>query len=161
MLVVADSTPINILVRIQCAHVLGELFESVLIPPEVQLELSRPHTPAIVRAFMANPPPWLSVRVVRFNPRIVPLDPGEEAAINLANEAHAEAILIDEKAGRRAARRFGLTVIGTIGILELAARRRLLDLPLAFQRLAETDFRISSRLLAEALERHPRSNPDS
>lgn len=56
MLVVADSSPINILIRIECTHVLPSLFGAVVIPPEVRQELTDTRTPEAVRAWMANLP---------------------------------------------------------------------------------------------------------
>jgi hypothetical protein len=153
MLVVADSSPINILVRIECVSVLGDLFGSVLIPPMVQDELSQPATPPAVRAFISSPPSWLTVRAPTSHEHLPPLDPGEEAAINLARDAHADAILIDDKDGRRVAVRRGLVVVGTLSILELAAERNLLSLVVVAQRLAATNFRLNPKLVQEALRR--------
>ena len=50
MLVVADSSPINILIRIGCIEVARQLFARVLIPPEVQRELTDPASPEVVRS---------------------------------------------------------------------------------------------------------------
>lgn len=78
---------------------------------------------------------------------------GETAAIALAKEIGAEYLIMDEKLGRKVASREGLTVIGTVGILEIAAKEGLLDLAAAFAQLIQTDFRVApefldSRLLA-------------
>jgi predicted nucleic acid-binding protein len=40
MLVVADSLPINVLIRIECVALLPRMFERVLVPPEVGAELA-------------------------------------------------------------------------------------------------------------------------
>jgi len=45
----------------------------------------------------------------------------------------------------------GLTVVGTIGILDRAASRQLIDLPEAIDRLKRTTFRISLEILEELL----------
>ena len=49
------------------------------------------------------------------------VDAGELEAICLAQEIHAAAILVDDRAGRTAAVHCGLAVVGTIGLLEQAA----------------------------------------
>jgi hypothetical protein len=54
------------------------------------------------------------------------LGPGEAEALALAVEVHAEAILIDEAAGRAIARERGLLPIGVLGILLRARQRRLI-----------------------------------
>ena len=40
---------------------------------------------------------------------------------------HADLLLIDERAGFRAAKKRGLCVTGTLGVLDLAAKRGLID----------------------------------
>jgi predicted nucleic acid-binding protein len=58
---------------------------------------------------------------------------------------------IDDAAGRAEANRRGIPNTGTLGVLRAAAIRKLLDLPTALKRLAETNFRISKNLLAQLL----------
>ena len=43
------------------------------------------------------------------------VDAGELEAICLAQEIHADAVLMDDRAGRNAAIHCGLAVVGTIG----------------------------------------------
>ena len=68
-------------------------------------------------------------------------------------EINAAAILMDDRAGCRAATRCGLAVIGTVGLLEQAARRKLVDLPQVMERLRQTNARLDPRLVEAALER--------
>ena len=49
--------------------------------------------------------------------------------------------------------RLGIRVSGTVGILEKAAERDLLELAKAFQKLAGTNFRVDPELLRNALGR--------
>jgi predicted nucleic acid-binding protein len=49
MLVVSDTTPVNVLVRIELIDVLPALFGNVLVPPAVIRELSHAHTPEVVK----------------------------------------------------------------------------------------------------------------
>ena len=56
MLVVADNSPIRYLRLLDCDHVLLVLFGCLLIPPAVRRELQHPHTPEIVRMWLAAPP---------------------------------------------------------------------------------------------------------
>jgi predicted nucleic acid-binding protein len=82
-----------------------------------------------------------------------PLGAGERAAIILALSIHADLVLIDERKGTQAALGKGLDVTGTLGILQRAARKGLLDLAQSFDRLKRTNFRyrqeIMDRLLIE------------
>jgi len=153
MLVVADSSPINILVRIDLVDVLPSLFGSVTVTEQVRVELMDERTPPGVRAFVKAAPSWLVVRQPQSIESIPMLDAGEAAAIALATELRADALLIDEKDGRRAAQQRGLAVVGTVGIFEMAAERRLFRLSDALARLAQTDFRIDPRIIKNAMER--------
>jgi len=55
--------------------------------------------------------------------------------------------------GVEEARRLGLTVTGTLGVLELAAERALIDLPAAVGRLQATNFRAAPHVIRAVLER--------
>jgi predicted nucleic acid-binding protein len=57
----------------------------------------------------------------------VELDPGEAEAISAAIECHAELLLIDEQRGRSVAQRFGLRVIGLLGILIESKHQGLIE----------------------------------
>lgn len=152
MLVVSDSSPLNFLIRLRCEEVLPSLFARVHIPPVVQGELSRATTPPMVRSFMASMPDWLEVRAPAKVEHIEKLDPGEEAAISLAREVKADAVLIDDRAGRIAAAERGLTAIGLLGILDRADERRLLDFASVHANLPG-DYRIDPALVEGLLER--------
>jgi predicted nucleic acid-binding protein len=78
---------------------------------------------------------------------------GEQDAIALAGELRADLVLMDDKDGRIEAERLGLTVVGTLGVLERAAERGLLDLPTALTHLQATNFYVDAALIEEALAR--------
>lgn len=162
---VADSGPLRYLVLIGEIELLPKLMGDVLIPSEVKLEIDRPQTPASVRAWIASPPSWLAVRPapeVR-DPALAELDPGERAAIALALATGADAVLMDDRAGVKAALAKGVAVLGTIGLLDRAAQRDLVDLEAAVTRLRATNFRyppaILDTMLAEDRARRTRHHP--
>lgn len=149
-LTVADTGPLNYLVLIGEIGIIALLVDEVLIPPEVRDELDHLRTPAPVRAWIAAPPPWLRVQPLPpadIDPGLAQLDPGERAAIALAIAVGADAILVDDRAGAAAARAHGLEATGTLGLLQRAARRGLLDLPDALARLVATSFHVRQELL--------------
>jgi predicted nucleic acid-binding protein len=157
-LVVADTGPLNYLVQIQAIEVLPKLFDQIIVPATVYEELAHADAPAPVRAFIALKPAWLEVRP---NPdrsaddaADSTLDEGERAAIALAASIGADLILLDDRAGVAAAYRRGLVVTGTLGVLDLAARRGLLDLATAFARLRATNFRYPPEIMDALLEQH-------
>ena len=60
-LVIADTGPINYLIRIGHVDLLPRLFERVAIPRAVECELSAFDAPAPVRNWIATPPAWLEI----------------------------------------------------------------------------------------------------
>lgn len=54
------------------------------------------------------------------------VDRGEAEAIALAEELHADHLLIDERKGRRLAQQQGLPVVGLLGVVLLARRAQLI-----------------------------------
>ncbi|MFO0890011.1 MAG: hypothetical protein U0790_12840 [Isosphaeraceae bacterium] len=152
MIVVADSSPIVVLASIGQIEVLPRLFGQVLIPPEVAAEPAAPGRTEPVRAFIATPPGWLEIRQSSVATTPIPgLHAGETAAIALARQHSADLLLIDERLGRQAAAERQLRVAGTIGILEMAAERGLVELGQAFNEVRKTDFWVIPRFLDERL----------
>lgn len=154
MVVVADSTPLIALADIGHISILPALFREVIIPAEVSAELRRYNRSQAVRDLLVSASAWLLERTPAAVEPIPGLHAGESAAISLAQELKADLLLIDEKEGRRAAAARHIPFTGTIGVLELAADRELLDLQEAFVRLRKTDFWISPALLDDRLRLH-------
>ena len=165
MLVVADTSPLNYLVLIGQEAILPALYQRVVIPPAVLADLRQPRTPEAVRAWVAQPPAWLEVRQPQraLDARQFPrLGAGEREAIALAHELRAMLLLIDDADGRDVAERHALAAMGTLGILDNAALRGLVDLPSALARLQATTFRARRELFEALLARdaeRKRSSP--
>jgi len=138
--IVADTTPLNYLVLIQAAEILPNLYGTVLIPPAVKAELAHANTPAIVRAWISQPPAWLEVVSLKqpVDSALEHLDAGEREAISLASELQAILLLMDERDGVTIARHRGLKVVGTLAALDLAAAHGLVELQTMFERLRAT-----------------------
>lgn len=158
MIAVADASPICYLVLIGEIELLPMLFSKVLVPPAVIEELLAEGAPAAVRSWASAPPTWVEVREAPtgVTPDPGQLQPGERAAIFLAESTNADLVLVDEKAARLAAAKRGLRVTGVLGVLAEAANLRRVDLPAAIDRLTKTSFRSSPALLKSVLDRHPR-----
>jgi predicted nucleic acid-binding protein len=151
MIVVSNTTPLNYLILVGAPHILPALFQQVYLPRQVVDELQDVTAPQPVRDWIAAPPPWLLVRSSMPLKLEVKLDEGEMHAISLAEELHADHILIDEWAARAVATNRGLHVIGTLGVLDQAAQRDLIALKDVFDRLLQTNFRIDVRLIDQLL----------
>jgi predicted nucleic acid-binding protein len=155
-LVVADAGPLHYLVLTGDIELLPELFERVLVPQVVRNELADAEAPQAVRDWIARAPGWLDVRQAHpavDDVAVVKLDDGERAAIALALAVKAELVLMDDREGVDIARGRGLAVTGTLGVLDLAARRGLIDLAAAFERLKATSFYYRQGLLDALLAR--------
>ena len=120
MIVVCDSSPIINLAIIGELHLIPAIFKKVIIPTAVYNEIvitgsGLPGSSEIQNA------DWIEVKSYTDNVLMTQLRKslhlGEAAAITISLENQAELLLIDENAGRTVAIAYGLTVLGTLGIL--------------------------------------------
>jgi predicted nucleic acid-binding protein len=151
-LVVSDASPLHYLILIGTVDVLPLLFSKVMVPEHViSQELQAPRTPRLVQDWVRKLPPWVEIRRPSSTEKLG-LGLGEEQAIALAIELLAP-LLVDERDAREIAEGKGVLVVGTLGIIERAARKKLLDVTKALADLRKTNFRISQTLIAEVIQR--------
>ncbi len=162
MIVIADTSPINYLILIEAIDILPKLFGDVIVPRAVYNELNHVKAPEDVKYFIANLPVWLRIEDVDLpsDTGFDDLDYGEREAIYLAEQIKADLLLIDEKKGFKVARERELNAVGTLFILEQAAKRKIIDLAEAFEKLRKTSFHISPILLDEILYNQSISDND-
>jgi|SRR5271170_7358808 len=156
-LVVTDTGPLNYLALIEAIELLPKLLEKVVTAEAVRAELLNQDAPAVVRAWAAEPPGWFDVRSVSSaidDPAWRALDTGEREALGLARLLGADLVLMDDRAGVAVARQLGFAVTGTLGVLDLGARRGLIDLADAFTRLKATSFRYRPEIIDALLAQH-------
>jgi predicted nucleic acid-binding protein len=153
MIVVSDTSPINYLLLIGLIEILPQLYGQVIIPDAVYAELRNPGAPEPVNKWVSNLPDWVEVHTAANPDPTLQLGAGEREAITLALALKADALLMDERKGRREALARGLAVAGTLNILEAAGERGQIDLPEAISRLQQTSFRASPGLIREVLKR--------
>jgi hypothetical protein len=101
--VVVDAGALNYLVLTGDVGLLARLLDKVLVPEAVRNELAHPHTPALVREWIAQPPDWLEVRLKpdhdTSDRMMAALDHGERAAIAVK----AGLVVMDDREGVAAA----------------------------------------------------------
>jgi predicted nucleic acid-binding protein len=154
MIVVADTSPINYLLLINQIDLLPRLFQQIIIPDMVWDEMFDPDAPPVLQQWIADSPSWLIVQTVPvIDTTLSSLDPGEQAAITLAQTLPADLLLIDERLGRRIAEERGIAIIGTLGILDDAASQGLINLAEAIAQLQQTNFRVSRRIIQALLNK--------
>lgn len=160
MIVIADTTPIITLMKLQRLDLLEKLFDTVIVPNAVYEELVS-NSNYQTEAQMVVECPFLkrlevsdrqSIKILR---EVVGLDAGESEAIALAEEKHADLLIIDERKGRRVAKQMELKIIGTIGILlqafdcEILSKTEILSYA---ENLKNSSIRISDTLFELILD---------
>lgn len=120
MIVISNSTPLISLSKINKISLLQELFGKVVIPNAVYDEVT---VQGKGRAGW-NLPSYIEMKRITNTMSSqflqAQLDYGESEAIVLAKEMNADLLILDEKKARNIAKLSGITVIGTIGVLQKA-----------------------------------------
>jgi predicted nucleic acid-binding protein len=153
MIIIADTGPIHYLILIDEIEVLHTLAGQVIVPQAVFQELQAAGTPEQVRRWIDSQPDWLEVRQANtslFTPR-KKIGPGETEAIALAIELKADALLIDDGDAIKEAHRLQIPTLRLFNILEEAAKKNLLDLPDAVEKIKSTNFHLPPAELIEAM----------
>lgn len=137
MIVVADTSVLINLCRVGQGDLLQKLFHEVVIPPEVAFEFARLAAGFPRFAGLSMPQGIRQQTATTIHPTVgaaTGLDPGESAALSLAMEIHADAVLMDERRGYEVAKQLGLRTVGILGILlrakltgQLSSVRPVLD----------------------------------
>lgn len=152
MIVVSDTGPINYLILIGQVDLLHILFDEVLLPTAVHGELTAEGAPPPVTQWAHALPDWGSIKDPISMSTVGRLGRGELAAIALATELGVP-LLCDDGQARLAARNAGLGVSGTLGVLQIAHARSLIDIGEALERLEKTSFRRSKTLFESIRKR--------
>lgn len=150
--VILNNTPLVALYVLERLDILRDLFGEVMIPPAVHAEFM-----AIDRARRESAltnAAWIKVRSLAHPRRVLAftgLDEGEAAVLGLAEELGGT-VVIDERKARRYAKRLGLPLTGTIGLLLLAKERHLLtSVRTALDTLLAAGLHLNPDLITEAL----------
>lgn len=141
--VVSDSTCLIGLERIGELNILLSLFDPIMIPPEVEREFGSNFS-------------WLQTENLAGSLLVAALrlavDAGEAEAIALASEKSC-LLISDDKQARAAAKRLGVSVIGTVGVLVRAKQNGVVSaVKPILDELELNSFFISRALREEALK---------
>jgi predicted nucleic acid-binding protein len=130
VIVVSDTSPLTNPAAIQQFNLLHVLYQEIHIPRAVWSELQANGQSWPGHAEVASAE-WIIQHQVTNEPQVVALmlhlDQGEAEAIALALELGSDVVLMDEADGRRIAKRYGLQVVGVLGVLLEAKQRHLID----------------------------------
>jgi len=150
MIAVSNTSPLILLEKTGYFWILGNLFEKLIIPPEVDKEWLRPGNYVV--------PDWISVRNLSDTAMSYAeslyrkMDKGEAQAIALFSEIKADFILLDDLKGRKYADSQGLPLAGTVGILITAKKKGLIpELRPVLEILKTQRIRLSDDVFRKAL----------
>lgn len=154
-LVIADAGPLIALARLHQLALLANLFDSVLVTDEVIQECTcRPdfaEASAIAQA-IENHLLQRCVAPASHFELALHVDPGEASAVAAAL-ALGCGVLMDDKAGRRMARNFGVATIGTVGVLALAKQKNhIVAVKPLLDQLTRSGYFLGEALIASALK---------
>ncbi|OGO33398.1 MAG: hypothetical protein A2Z03_03215 [Chloroflexi bacterium RBG_16_56_8] len=152
--VIANTTPIIALALIGKLDLLKQLYGEIIIPIAVQAEVLSGGTTGVGVAELQRSS-WIRVTTLTDPTRadlLSDLDRGEAEVIALAQELNAGLIIIDERLARQHAKRLGLKLTGTLGILLESKQKGLVAAvkPLVDQ-LLQGGIRLGDALIAETL----------
>lgn len=155
MIVISDTSVITNLIQLNHLMLLKDLFGNIIVPQKVFEELGKlPEQIEIIEKL-----DWIEIKQIsdreHFDNLLKILDPGEAQAIVLALELKADALLIDEKKGRKIAQEYGITITGLLGVLIDAKSERLVHKvkPILDKLIFELGFRISPKLYQDILQK--------
>ena len=160
MIVISDTTPIISLMKAGQLELLQKMFSIVHIPNAVYRELVENEVYSeeirmIQKCEFILVEEVENAKSVTILQNLTGLDAGESEAIILADEKQSDVLLMDEHKGRQVARKMGITITGTIGILAQAFDEDILtreDVERCIERLKESEIRISEKLYQKLRE---------
>jgi predicted nucleic acid-binding protein len=146
--IVADTSVIHYAVLIGIVEVIFDLYGQILIPSAVHVELTDVGAPIGLRYWLERNLDRVEIRsvLVPDDPFLRNLDEGEMEAIFLAQQIPDSLLLIDDRDGRKEAKRRGLRISGLLGVIRNAALAGYLDFDDAMNKLKATDFRLSAEV---------------
>ena len=144
-IVITDTSCLIALTKLNVFHLLHELYKHVVVTEEIYAEFGEPL------------PQWIEVKQVSNKKYQLllesALDKGEASAIALAMELDNVLLVVDDLRGRKEAKRLGIKITGTLGILFRAKQAGLLPLLKPYlERLQAFGFRITPDIVEKLLQ---------
>lgn len=158
MIAVADSSPLIILAKLDCFNLLNKLYSRLYISAEVydEVVVAGEGLPGAREVAASD---WIEVRRLQDHAALLAaqtkyvLGVGELSTILLGKEIQTDVAILDDFKARDLAKREGIQIRGTVGILETLYRKGYLaDLRAAFQQLLVQSVYIDRRLLNRRLQ---------
>jgi len=143
-IVITDASCFITLDKLDGMYLLNALYKEVITTPEIAAE------------YRKRLPDWVDVKAVLNRDLLYnyaeTVDIGEASAMALASEIHTDLLIIDDAAARRFAKKLGLNITGTVGVILSAKLNGIIPFVEPFiTKLQQTNFRISDWLIAQIL----------
>ncbi len=157
MIVVSDTSPISNLFIIGKLKLLKDVYEEVVIPETVYIELMALRKSGF-NVSIIHQASWIIIQapksITGLSTLLQKLDLGEAEAILLAKELNADLLLIDESKGRKIAKEEGLKTIRLLGVLlEAKSKGIILSIKEIIDELkTKAKFRIREDLYTQILQ---------
>lgn len=163
MIIISNASTLIYLAKVNRLHLLKDLFKKVIIPMEVYEEV-------VIRGIKdgfsdarivenAVKDGWIEVvkspKDIRSEMKFKELDYGEIAVLKLAEAYPNSLILMDDASARKIAENLGYNVKGTLYVILLAVRRKIISKKIAreiINRLVSSGFRMSIELYIKVIE---------
>jgi predicted nucleic acid-binding protein len=150
-IIIADAGPLIAIAKTNTLQVLQQLFGQVWIPGSVEKECMAKQGLDADRIAIAIKDGWLVVKVVSELQRPVAnaLGAGELDSIQLALQSPKTSLLIiDDRLARRQALVYGLNIIGSVRLLDIAEKKGIISsAEQIIDEMSPQGYRISSKLL--------------
>jgi len=143
--VIADTSCLILLSKIEESNILDQLFEEVYITDDIKKEFGR------------KLPRWIKINNTKdeIYKRVleIELDPGEASALALGFDLSDSILILDDQKARETAEKLDLKYTGTFGVLLRAKKMGLIkELKPISEKIKATNFRFSDRLFSLLLE---------
>lgn len=153
--IVCNSGPLIALISIDSLYILNKLYRRIFIPDAVYKELT--FSEELVGAREIANETWIETTILKQCPHRhlrSELGVGEAEVVSLAMELNATKMLIDEKKGRRIAKLvYGLSIIGTGGLLLLAKQNGFIkSVKPLLEQMRTNGYYLSDRLISRIVK---------
>lgn len=152
--IISNTTPIISLLKIGKLILLRELYEKVIVPTAVYIEIENGKEKPYYQDLKQID--WIEIQEIR-NPDsrayFLDLDEGEAEVLILAKEQNVDLVIMDEIMGRRYAKQLGFNLTGTIGILLKSKENGLVEsIKDLLTELTEKGTWLSPKLISKAIK---------
>jgi predicted nucleic acid-binding protein len=142
--IITDTSCLIVMSKINAMYLLQQLYQQIIVTEEIAKEYGE------------TLPDWIEIKAVQ-NKKYqalleATLDRGEASAIALAMDFDDYLLIIDDLKGRKEAKRLGMKITGTLGVLYSAKQKGFITkIKPYIEKLQECDFRISPTIINELL----------